>query len=53
MDHSPLIHKVTNLFKHTNLNIAFHATITIYKQLSDKIIIIIIIIIKTKQILVG
>jgi len=36
--HSPLIHKVINLFKHFNLNIAFHATNTIYKQLSDKII---------------
>ena len=36
--HSPLIHRITtgNLFKHTNLNIAFCAANTIYKQLSNK-----------------
>jgi sulfur relay (sulfurtransferase) DsrC/TusE family protein len=37
MDHRALIHKITNIFKHTNINIAFPATNTIYKQLSDKI----------------
>jgi len=37
--HIPLIHKLTNLFKHTNLNIAFRATNIIYKELSDKNII--------------
>ena len=31
---SPLIRKVTNLFKQTNLNIAFKFTNTIYQQLS-------------------
>jgi hypothetical protein len=36
--HSPLVHKVTNLFKHTNLNLAFRTAYTIYKQVSDKII---------------
>ena len=36
--YSPLIHKITNLLRHTNLNIAFHATDTVCKQLSDKII---------------
>ena len=36
--HCPLIHKITSLFKHINLNIAFHATNTIYKPLSDIII---------------
>ena len=36
--YSPLIHKITNLFRYTNLNIAYHATNTIYKQLNDKII---------------
>ena len=30
--HSPLIHKITNLFRHTNLNITFPATNTIYKK---------------------
>jgi len=35
--HSPLIHKVTNLFKYTKLNIAFQTTNTIYNQLCDKI----------------
>jgi hypothetical protein len=29
--HSPLIHKITNLFKHTNVNIAFGATNTTCK----------------------
>ena len=32
------MYKVINLFKHTNLNIAFRATNSIYKQLSDTII---------------
>jgi hypothetical protein len=36
MYHSPLIRKVTNLFKQTNLNIAFISTNTIYQQLSHK-----------------
>jgi len=35
--HSPLIRKITNLFKHTNLNIALHATNTIHQELADKI----------------
>jgi len=34
--HSPSIHKVTNLFKRTNLKIAFQPTNTIYQQLSKK-----------------
>lgn len=34
--HSPLIRKITNLFKHTNLSISFRATNTIYQQLTDK-----------------
>jgi hypothetical protein len=34
--HSPSIHKVTNLFKRTNLEIAFRPTNTIYQQLSNK-----------------
>ena len=34
--YSPLKHKITNLFKHPNLNVTFHSTDTIYKQLSDK-----------------
>jgi hypothetical protein len=34
--YSPLIREVTNLFKRTNLNIAFRTTNTIYQQLSDK-----------------
>jgi len=34
--HSPSIHKVTNLFKRTNLKIAFRPTKTIYQQLSNK-----------------
>jgi len=36
--HSPLIRKITNLFKHTNLNIALRATNTIHQQLADKIV---------------
>jgi len=36
--HSPLIRKITNLFKHTNLNIALRATNTIHQQLTDKIV---------------
>jgi hypothetical protein len=44
--HSPLIYKVNNLLKLTNLNIAFHATKSIYKILGYKIM-------ETKQILVG
>jgi len=35
--HSPLIQKVTNLFRHTNFIIAFRATNTIYKQASNKL----------------
>jgi hypothetical protein len=35
--HSPLIHKVTNLFRYTNFNIAFRDTNTICKLLSDNI----------------
>ena len=34
--HSPLIRRVTNLFKQTDLNIAFRATNTIRQQISDK-----------------
>jgi len=34
--HSPSIHKITNLFKKTNLKIAFRPTNTIYQQLSNK-----------------
>jgi hypothetical protein len=34
--HSPSVRKVTSLFKHTNLKIAFHPTNTIYQQLSKK-----------------
>jgi hypothetical protein len=34
--HGPSVRKVTNLFKHTNLNIAFRPTNTIYQQLSQK-----------------
>jgi hypothetical protein len=34
--HSHLIHKITNLFKRTNLKIAFRPTNTIYQQLSNK-----------------
>jgi hypothetical protein len=32
--HSPLINKVTTLFKHTNLNITFSAINTIHNQIS-------------------
>jgi hypothetical protein len=35
--HGPLIRKITNLFKHSNLNIALRTTITIHYQLTDKI----------------
>jgi len=35
--HSPLKWKITNLFKHSNLNIALCATNTIHQQLTDKI----------------
>jgi len=34
--HSPLLCKITNLFKHTNLNTALRATSTIHQQLADK-----------------
>ena len=34
--HSPLIHKVTILFKSTNLNEAFRTCNTIYNQLCDR-----------------
>jgi glycine cleavage system regulatory protein len=34
--HSPLIRKVTNLFKNTNIKIAFRATNTVYQQLVQK-----------------
>jgi len=34
--HSPLIHKITNLFKHTNLNIALRDTNTAHQQLAVK-----------------
>jgi glycine cleavage system regulatory protein len=34
--HSPLIRKITNLFKQTNLNIALRATNTIHQQLTEK-----------------
>jgi hypothetical protein len=34
--HSPLIRKITNLFKNTQINIAFRTQNTIYKQLSHK-----------------
>ena len=33
---SPLIRRVTNLFKQTNLKVAFRTTNTIQQQLSDK-----------------
>jgi hypothetical protein len=33
--HSPLIHKITNLFKHTSLNIPFRTGNTIYNWLQD------------------
>jgi len=35
--HSPLMHKVINLFKYINLNVAFRTTNTIYNQLCDKV----------------
>jgi hypothetical protein len=34
--HGPSVHKVTNLFKHTNLKITFRPTNTVYQQLSQK-----------------
>jgi hypothetical protein len=34
--YSPAVHKVTNLFKNTNVKIAFKATNTIFQQLSQK-----------------
>jgi hypothetical protein len=34
--HSPLVRRVTNLFKNTEINIAFKAHNTIYKQLTYK-----------------
>ena len=34
--YSPLIQKVTNIFKQTNLNIAFRDTNTIYQLLTNK-----------------
>jgi len=33
---SPIISRITNLFKHSNLNIAFRATNTIQQQLTEK-----------------
>jgi hypothetical protein len=36
--HSPLIRKITNLFKHSNLNIALRVTNTIHRQVTDKIV---------------
>ena len=35
--HRPLIHKVTNLFKSTNLNIAFRTCNTIYNQIYNRL----------------
>ena len=34
--HSPMIRRITNLFKHTDLNIAFRANNTLQQQLSEK-----------------
>ena len=34
--YTPLVHKITNLFKRTNINIAFCPTNTILQQLSQK-----------------
>ena len=34
--HSPTIRRVTNLFKKTEIRIAFRATNTIYQQLTEK-----------------
>jgi hypothetical protein len=34
--HSPIIRKVTNLFKNTEIRIAFRATNTIYQQLAER-----------------
>ena len=36
--YSPLIPKITNIFKHTNLNIALLTTNTIHQKLADKIV---------------
>ena len=35
--HSPLVRKVTNLFKNTDIRIAFKANNTIYQQLAQKV----------------
>lgn len=35
-NHSPLVHKVTNLFKHTGLNIAFKAANILHSHLNSK-----------------
>ena len=35
---SPIIRRITNLFKHSNLNIAFRATNTVQQQLSKEYI---------------
>jgi hypothetical protein len=35
--HNRLVHKVTNLFKHNNINTAFRTSNTIYNWLQDKI----------------
>jgi len=35
---NPLIRKITNRFKHTNLNIALRATNTMHQQLTGKIV---------------
>ena len=34
--HSPSVHKITNLFKRTNLKMTFRPTNTIYQQISQK-----------------
>ena len=34
--HSPIIRKITNLFKNTEIRIAFKATNIIHQQLADK-----------------
>jgi hypothetical protein len=36
--HSPLIRKISNLFKHSNLNIALRATNTIHQQFTYKLV---------------
>lgn len=35
-NHSPLVHKVTNLFKHTSLKIAFKAANILHSHLNSK-----------------